>query len=481
MLAAAGCYRCLKDAFATYETLLAADFQREQLLPRAYDTALLLAAREKELGLPATPWIERATHLPIGALKGEDARLLIDVADGLPWNRDRFGPESAQQFGEQTREASERAREWYAALSSLSPTSRVAAYMRVALACEYRSHILDAKNFDPTSVLSAHPDDALLLYRVGACGRDYQQQLERTFDQEPRFVEANYFLGLYELGSQHSDVVWRAIEPLRNAHEGIPESPALAVQLAAVYLATSQFELALQSYEHTLTLMPEHRDALLGKAMVQSYLKRHAEAIATATELVDLGTFHIGEAYYWRAWNKYHQQQLDAARVDIEDAKKRWYHTDVFTLDGIIAYDRKELEEARQSLDVALRLDARNCEAAWFLGLTYVGLERWPDGGDTFVRARSCAEGAERELKSTLTRIERAEMAPNIKARQIAAQQKSIEESQQTQGTAAYNAAWCYVKVPDLARAKPQLDRALQDPDMKPSAEELLAFLNKQH
>lgn len=477
-LVAAGCYRCLKSAFATYEALLEASFQRDEVLPRAYDTALLLAVREKELGLPAAPWIDRAKALPIARAEGGEARLLIEVANGLPWNRDRFGPEAGQAQGKRTQESRRHAPQWYAALSKLSTSSRVGAYLLVAVTCEYRSDIPAAKSFDPARLLRTYPEQALLLYRIGVCEQRYQRHLERALAIEPRFVEANYSLGIYELGSTRRDAVWRAIAPLRTAHEGIPESPALALQLADTYLAASQFAAALEGYTHTLQLMPEHRDALLGKTMTESYSKRHDEAIATATRLVALGTFHIGEAYYWRAWNKYHLRQLEAADADIEEAKKRWYHTDVFTLAGIIAYDQKNLEDARQDLEVAVELDEGNCQATWYLGLTHAGLERWPHGGNLFAQARSCAEGAEQELRDTLVLIEQAEMPPDRQARQIAAQQQSIEESQQMQGTAAYNAAWCYVKALDAARARPQLARALQDPAMKAKAEELLAFLN---
>jgi hypothetical protein len=43
-----GCYHCLEEAYAA-----ASD-------PAAFETALLLAARLKELGLPYQPWLERA-------------------------------------------------------------------------------------------------------------------------------------------------------------------------------------------------------------------------------------------------------------------------------------------------------------------------------------------------------------------------------------------------------------------------------------
>ncbi|MGH9162709.1 MAG: hypothetical protein ACRD2X_22305, partial [Vicinamibacteraceae bacterium] len=132
-LVAAGCYRCLRNAFTTYEALLEASFQRDQVLPRAYETALLLAVREKELGLPAAPWIDRAKALPIARVKGGAALLLIEVADGLPWNHDRFGPEAGQAQGSRTRESRTHAPHWYAALSTLSTSSRAGAYLLMAV------------------------------------------------------------------------------------------------------------------------------------------------------------------------------------------------------------------------------------------------------------------------------------------------------------------------------------------------------------
>jgi hypothetical protein len=54
-LATTGCYTCLRDALAIYENA--------GLSQQAFDTALLVALREKELGLPETASLEKARAL----------------------------------------------------------------------------------------------------------------------------------------------------------------------------------------------------------------------------------------------------------------------------------------------------------------------------------------------------------------------------------------------------------------------------------
>ena len=67
-----GCYRCLLEAFQVYE--------RAALSDRMFSTAVLLAFREKELGLPATGWIERARPLATA-----ETTAFLDIASAVPW------------------------------------------------------------------------------------------------------------------------------------------------------------------------------------------------------------------------------------------------------------------------------------------------------------------------------------------------------------------------------------------------------------
>ena len=76
----AGCYRCLKEAFEIYDRARTGPLALPRARDRTFATAVLLALREKELGLDATPWLERAS-----ALATPDERRYLDVAQSLPW------------------------------------------------------------------------------------------------------------------------------------------------------------------------------------------------------------------------------------------------------------------------------------------------------------------------------------------------------------------------------------------------------------
>ena len=41
-----------------------------------------------------------------------------------------------------------------------------------------------------------------------------------------------------------------------------------------------------------------------------------------STAMITLGMYHIGDAYYWRAWNRYQVHDLPNAWTDVEEARK---------------------------------------------------------------------------------------------------------------------------------------------------------------
>ena len=115
-------------------------------------------------------------------------------------------------------------------------------------------------------------------------------------------------------------------------------------------LTAEEFESALSGFDDVLKAYPTHRDAMNGKMQAQSYLMRHPDAIATATRLLELGTWHIADANYWRAWNRYHLKEYDAAWDDVENAIKGLSNSRVYMLAGLIAYARKDLPIAVAAL-----------------------------------------------------------------------------------------------------------------------------------
>lgn len=64
---------------------------------------------------------------------------------------------------------------------------------------------------------------------------------------------------------------------------------------------------------------------------------------------------------------------------------------DVFVDRGILAYDGKQYQEALQALQEALKLDANNVNALYYLGLTHAALEQWAAAQQALEKAQGLA------------------------------------------------------------------------------------------
>ena len=76
----AGCYTCLQDALAIY--------QRNKVAQGAFDAALLLAVRDRELGIPSDESFARARALALPA-----SRAVLDASDLVIGETSGFDPE----------------------------------------------------------------------------------------------------------------------------------------------------------------------------------------------------------------------------------------------------------------------------------------------------------------------------------------------------------------------------------------------------
>ena len=213
--------------------------------------------------------------------------------------------------------------------------------------------------------------------------------------------------------------------------------------------------------------------------MSLSYLSRHPEAIAEATRLIGLGTWLIGDAYYWRAWNRFQLKELDTAWADIEEASKLNVDTSVFTLAGFIAYARKELEVAVNRLDRAFALDPTNCEAVWTAGLVHVDQQAFGDAAPKFSRGMTCFASAATQAESEIAETEKASYAEALKARRIAAAQKRVETARFRGAQSAFNAANCYLRLGQKVFALVHVDAAAEHPQLKEKAITLRATIEK--
>jgi hypothetical protein len=164
-------------------------------------------------------------------------------------------------------------------------------------------------------------------------------------------------------------------------------------QLATVTQATGDCRRAEGYFTETLTLRADHEDARLGRAVCRTYLSNTEGAIADATVLIDAATSNRAEAYYWRAWNRRAQKQVEMARSDIDGSRALLYNARVLTLAGMIEHDQAEFDKAKEDLtraifDRALAGERRRFRRGRRLLCPSHRRERRPPGGDGQTRRR---------------------------------------------------------------------------------------------
>jgi tetratricopeptide (TPR) repeat protein len=376
----AGCFECLQEALATYDRLAIVKNAPADARRGAFDAAVLLLVRAKELGLPEAPALEqaraRAAQLP---LPSESLFAAIALVSG---ESSGFDPEEREKRGRARRELWPNDGSVPSARTALAPatgTDIVAQYVALAVDCD-----------DPRLRKEIVADDVrkrypvpLIEFRLTLCGFN-PAGIESLRERDARWVETFFYQGRREMLSRPAPDVGLAATLLSSAYETFSESHAVTLALANARNALAEYEPALALFDAVLAKSPTHRDALLGRILSLSYLARHTDAVGAATQMIDLGTWHMGDAYYWRAWNRYHLYQLDAAWDDVERATKLNVTSTTFTLAGVIAFARRELDTAIDRLVRAFKLDPTNCEAPWTEGLVHVEKQTWAIGGQRF-------------------------------------------------------------------------------------------------
>jgi len=465
-LVEAGCYRCLLDAYTLYEKALQAPVDRVAVEDRLFSTALLLALREKELGLDATPWIERA-RAAAGAADG----IYLEAVEAIPWATAGFSTdfEPAHPLTARTREA------WRARLASIDRQSALDTYLQLTVACT-----TGLRELEPALEDRARSGTPLLRYRLGACGADHREVLEAVLGADSRFVEIPFLLARFEIGGAVSRRDWlsRALPHLEAAHSGLPESPIVTVTLAGAVAGRRNPERALALYDQALGQRPLQREAMLGRMVTLSNLRRHEEAIAVAGRMIELGTWYIGDAYYWRAWNHYQRARLDAAAADIADARRSLVNIDVLTLAGMIAYDRGRRADARADFTEAQAKDPATCVASWYLGLLDIDESSWQAAVGTFGGAASCYRDAAAAFLKAAAELP-ADLPADVRQAEAAQFGQNAADSLRQAGRASLNAAQASIRLGDNQRALQHARLAAEQPDTRERAEALLQALDK--
>jgi tetratricopeptide (TPR) repeat protein len=474
-----GCYRCLEEAHAIYERAAASRRVPGAAARGAFEAALLLAIRCKELGLPSDASFERARtwarRLPPAAVSALEPSVLVDAAELVIGELSGFDPEERQRRARAIRPEMRADNPHRRALDPLLDTSLAAAYLALSIDCE---RVPRQPPINGNDVLARHAGPPLMRYRLAMCGIAGVPPLGTLRETDPRWVDTLFFEGRREIESRAGDPA-KAAMLLAGAREAFPASHAIILALARAQQALGEYEAALASVDSVIADAPAHRDALLARVENLSYLNRHDEAIATASRMIELGTWHLGNAYYWRAWNEHYLRQLDAAWNDVERAITLQSNTSVYTLAGFIAHSRKALDTAVDRFDRAFEIDGTNCIAVFSAGMVHVEQQAWPPASTKFSESMTCYTADASAARAELGRIEASTHAPERKARLAAAEQKRAASSEHLASQSAFNAAQCYLRLGQKQPALAHVDAAAAHPLMREKATALKVVIEK--
>jgi len=378
-----GCYDCLLEARDTY-VKLAATRTRPTVLPRLFEVHLVLALREKELALDSAASIAAARELASELPAAMEADHYLGLVDAVPPEENGTPRAELRAFRTPARAkyASNVDQELKWIASSTGVSAPVRQYISLAVDCTTprprRPGQLPSESINRDPGPSAPP---LVTFRYGICELR-RVPLENVRAAVPRFVETSYFIARMEVAAKRS----KARESLVESLKRFPQSPAVTYLNGTFSQLIGDCRAGLGFYDNTVAIKPLHENALLGRVVCLAFLKRFDEAIAAATKIVDLKLDNIGDALYWRAWTYHEMTQLDAARTDIESAKRLAVKAEVLTLAGIIEYEQNDFAVAERDLNAAksLAYGDRNCVASWYLGLVEMKRDRWAESAGHF-------------------------------------------------------------------------------------------------
>jgi tetratricopeptide (TPR) repeat protein len=465
----AGCYRCLADAYELYQRALNDPVAGPDARSRLFVTAVLLALREKELDLDAAPWLQRAE-----AVATVEERVYLDIAGAVPWQGG-----SSPDFTPAATMTPALLENWRRVILPAGRYPSLDHYILLTLECQVGTRTSMEEALRSTDRMLP-----LLQYRAGICTAAQRPLLEALAAAVPRFVEAWYFIGRYEMasgvnagaGSAGRQWLTTAVAPLTRAHEGLPEAPTVATALARLMAARSDFGRALALYDAALARRPTHADAALGRVVMLSYLKRYDEAIDAATTIIALERGHVPSAWYYRAWNRYQKRQLEPARQDVATAIRLSAPDEVHVLSGLVAYDQQRPADARADFTTAVLGNRNRCTAHWYLGILDLDAESWAGALGRFSDAAECYVATAASLERQTTQLPE-DLPPDVKAAQVASLQEDLIENRRQAGRSYFNAAQAAMRLDDRGRALQHARMAAGFDDMRERAEAMVKNL----
>ena len=470
----AGCLECLEEAFTEYVALESDASLGALARDSAARAALLLAVRENELGLMDSGRLEQA-HNQV-ASPSPALALLTEVADALA-SKPR-GPSRSPYTDAESRASvaiSRNQARWISALRELIPDDLVAGYLWLGLACGPLGFDV-ADRADRRAVLGDNFDAPLIRFKEASGCAIERTALTALNDAEPRFVETQYFLGASAFATRLAAGADEAEARFQTAYAWRPNWPALTMAIANLALTAEDFDRAADFYGKTLTLVPDHPEALVSSMRAFTYASRHADAIQSADRLLAINR-NPGDARYWRALNEEQMDQHDAAWEDVELAAQGLVSPDVPKLAGIIAINRRQLDVARQRLQAALSARPTDCETGFYLQAVQTQQAQWGESAGVASNAAACFDADLARLTIEIGSLRTADMRADQRDRQIAKREQLVRSETRMRAACWYDAAAANYNLLRRDEAKQFAEKLLDDEQYQKRASELLARL----
>ena len=458
-----GCYTCLREAFDLATAVEQASPRFADARHLVFTTTVLLALRERELGLVGRGDLQHARTLAAGPAEA----LTLEAAESVPqadqgpfrerWDDIRSGRERTAQ----------RLATWRASLGTGDVTAR---YALLSVECAFPDVSGLSREQLPPEAPGEPP--ALVWRRATCLGRDLDA-LQALVVREPAFAEASYLLGVQSL------MLGRLVEAetrVSAALSAIPGWPGAAITLGNIRLALERFAASREAFDAALALVPEHPTARLGKLQAFSYEGAHGEALAVADAMIARGTWLVGDAHYWRAWNLARLERFDEAEASITEAKRLLVNAAVFKLAGVIAFRRGRLDAARGELTAARERAPDDCEVPGYEGYVESAAQKWEQAGMAFATAATCRA---REAADAASRLARLSGDTSSEPASIERCRRDIVTAREELGAAHFRAANALAAAGRLDDARAHAAAALEHPEWADKARALLATLDR--
>lgn len=477
-LLAEGCYTCLQESLALFEKQAAARLPLPGARDGVFDATLLIALREKELGIPGDPGMTKVWER---VTPGRQA--VFDAAELIIGDTISLDPDRRAQLTGRFRPPLEPDNPKRRALDAAPDSDLAANYVALSIDCEQQKL---SESLNLRSLSDRYAGVPLMQFRLSTCPRPNAPSVTALREGDPKWKDTLYWEGRRELASAAGRAIDipKVLNLFAEGRAAFPSSVLLTLAWANTNLLAEEYEGALSGFDAVLSSQATHRDALNGRLQSLSYLLRHADAVAAATRLLDLGTWHIADANYWRAWNRYHLKQYDTAWEDVENATRGLSNGRVYMLAGLIAYARKELPIAVDRFDRAFQLDPSACDATWMSGLVSIDEAELATAAPKFTRGMTCFASSAAALRQDRARTDlaiqqRGTAATARELRQLDRLQRDAENAEEKSAQSAYNAAQCYARTGQKSLALHLIDVAIAHPKMSEKAIAMKAAIEK--